>query len=102
MPPVPPVWSPFAPLPTDTEPEVADLRRRRIRKLIDSAKFAAAHPLWQQEASQAYLVARQAAAQAAQPPQGQQPAGKDPSKPPQAGQKTPEPAPGQSKGEVTA
>jgi hypothetical protein len=101
MPPVPPVWSPFAPLPTDTEPEVADLRRRRLRKLIDSAKFAAAPPLWQGEAIQAYNVARQAAAQAAQMAQPQPAQGKQPPKP-QPGQKTPEPAPGQSKGEVTA
>ena len=97
MPPVPPVWSPFAPLPTDTEPEVADLRRRRLRKLIDSAKFAAADPLWQQEALQAYTVARQAAAVMAQPQPGQaQPQASQPQAP-----KNPQPAPGQQKGEVT-
>ncbi len=95
-PPVPPVWSPFAPLPTDSEPEVADMRRRRIRKLIDSAKFAAADPLWQQEALQAYTVARNAAAQMAQPQPGQAP--QQPQQPPQPPH--PQPAPGQKPQEV--
>lgn len=94
-PPIAPVWSPFAPLPTDTEPMVAGLRMRRLRKMIDSAKFDAADPLWQQEALQAYTVARQAQAAAAMPQPGQ-PQGKP--EPP----RNPTSAPGQSPGETKA
>lgn len=95
MPPIPPVWSPFAPLVTDTEPEIADMRRRRLRRLIDSAKFADADPLWQAEASQAYTIARAAAAQAAQGPQGPQQQAQPGQQHEPTPQKSPTPAPGQ-------
>lgn len=80
--PVPFVWSPFAELPTDSEPDVAGIRMRRLRKLIDSVKFGTfgqpGQPPtpWQQEALTAYQKARQYAAAAQMPmgqPQGQQP-----------------------------
>lgn len=63
-PPMP--WTPFTPLPTDDEPATAAMRRRRLAKLIDSAKFEAMPPEWQQVAIAEYQRMRQVEAQAAQ------------------------------------
>ena len=63
-PPMP--WTPFAPLPTDDEPATAALRRRRLAKLIDSAKFESFPPEWQQVAILEYQRMRTIEAQAAQ------------------------------------
>lgn len=40
-------WTPFAPLPTDSEPPIASMRMRRLSRLIDSAKFSAFPTEWQ-------------------------------------------------------
>lgn len=81
---VPPVmpWTPFTPMPTDDEPTIAGLRRRRLARLIDSAKFEGMPKEWQQVAFAEYqrmrgieAQAAQAAAAAAQP---QKPAAKPP------------------------
>jgi hypothetical protein len=68
QPPVPP-WTPFTPMPTDEDPLLADMRRRKLAKLIDSAKFEGMPPEWQQVAIQEYQRMQQivAAAQPAPP-----------------------------------
>ncbi len=80
---IPEPWQPFDISPTDDEPQIATLRRIRIGKLIDEARFQAFPPAWRDTAIQSYQLARgaeAAAAQAAalaahpmpaQPPQGQ-------------------------------
>lgn len=65
QPPVMP-WTPFAPMPTDTEPLIAAMRRRKLGRLIDSAKFEAMDPTWQQVAIQEYERMREVESQAAQ------------------------------------
>lgn len=68
QPPVPP-YSPFVPLPTDSEPPIAAYRMRRLRRLIDTAKFSNVQkypPLWQQLALDEYARMGQVIA-AAQP-----------------------------------
>lgn len=67
-PPVPPPmpWTPFTPMPTDDEPQIAAMRRRRLEKLIDGAKFEGMDPTWQQVAFTEYGRMRQVEAQAAQ------------------------------------
>ena len=61
-------WTPFAPLPTDDEPQTAAMRQRRLAKLINTAKFASFPPEWQQPALEEYQRMRQVvgAAQMAQ------------------------------------
>ena len=59
----PPPWTPFAyVLPNDTEPEIAQLRKRRLSKLISTTRFANQPPQWQQVVFQEYTKMRQAAA----------------------------------------
>ena len=65
QPPVMP-WTPFTPLPTDEDPLLADMRRRKLAKLIDSAKFEGMPPEWQQVAIVEYQRMQQVVA-AAQP-----------------------------------
>ncbi len=83
-PPMP--WTPFQPLPTDDEPQIAAMRRRKLQKLIDGAKFEGMDPTWQQVALTEYARMRQVEAQAAQaaapPPKGQ----KQEQPPPQPGE----------------
>lgn len=84
-PPMP--WTPFAPLPTDDEPETAKRRRIRLGKLIDSAKFEGMPREWQAVAIAEYTRMRQvesAAAQAAQPQPSQKPQAPAPSNAPTA------------------
>jgi hypothetical protein len=71
-------WTPFSPLPTDEQPEVAAFRKRRLARLIDSAKFEAYAPEWQQVAIAEYMRMAGVEAAALQPPPqpGQQPPGK--------------------------
>lgn len=61
-------WSPFMPLPTDDEPLIAQFRQRRLAKLIDSAKFGAQPPEWQQVAIDEYTRMRNAVAASQAPP----------------------------------
>lgn len=84
VPPQPPPmpWTPFAPMPTDDEPLIAAMRRRKLEKLIDGAKFEGMDPTWQQVAFTEYQRMRQvesaAAMAVAQPqpkPQAPQPGG---------------------------
>jgi hypothetical protein len=76
-PPMP--WTPFTPLPTDDEPQIAAMRRRRLEKLIDGAKFEGMDPTWQQVALTEYARMRQVEAAAAQAAaQAQLPASKQP------------------------
>ncbi len=77
-PPMP--WTPFAPLPTDDEPLIAAMRRRKLGKLIDSAKFEGMDPQWRQVALLEYqrmrqveAIAAQAQAAAQQPPKKGEP-----------------------------
>lgn len=67
-PPVMP-WTPFTPMPTDSEPLIAAMRQRRLGKLIDSAKFEAMPKEWQQVAILEYQRMQQivVAAQPAPP-----------------------------------
>lgn len=65
QPPVMP-FTPFTPMPTDTEPLIAALRRRRLARLIDSAKFEGMDPTWQQVAIAEYERMREVESQAAQ------------------------------------
>lgn len=60
-------WTPFVPLPTDEEPRNAEMRLRRLGKLIDTAKFEGYDPLWQQVAIQEYLRMKQVVVAAQQP-----------------------------------
>jgi len=53
MPPKMP-WTPFTPLPTDSEPAIATMRMRRLSKMIDSAKFEGFPPEWQATAINEY------------------------------------------------
>ena len=66
MPPPVMPWTPFDQLPTDTEPQIAAMRRKRLSKLIDTAKFSAMPKEWQQTAIMEYERMRQIEAQAAQ------------------------------------
>lgn len=63
-PPVMP-WTPFDQLPTDTEPQIAAMRRKKLAKLIDTAKFSAMPKEWQQTALLEYERMRTVEAQAA-------------------------------------
>lgn len=63
-PPMP--WTPFAPMPTDDEPQIAAIRQRRLARLIDSAKFESFPPEWQQVAIAEYTRMRTIVSQAAQ------------------------------------
>ena len=65
MMPPPMPWTPFQPLPTDDEPLIAKMRRTKLARLIDTAKFSAAPPEWQQVAIMEYQRMRQVEAQAA-------------------------------------
>ena len=65
QPPVMP-WTPFTPMPTDEDPLLADMRRRKLAKLIDGAKFEGMPPEWQQVAILEYQRMQQVV-QAAQP-----------------------------------
>ena len=65
-PPGPPLWTPFAPLPPDDEPEVAIVRLRRLRRLLGTVRFSSQVARWQQTATAEYSRMRQAVAQAAQ------------------------------------
>jgi len=70
MPPQPPQipppqmpWTPFAlVLPNDNEPEIAQIRKRRLSKLLSSSRFAAQPPQWQQPVFNEYMTMRQASA----------------------------------------
>lgn len=66
VPPPPPIWGPFQAIATDDEPIVAQLRLRRLRKLLVTTRFRALPPRWRQEAEQEYLRMRQAVAIAGQ------------------------------------
>lgn len=78
QPPKPP-WTPFQPLPTDEEAPIAAMRKRRLARLIDSAKFESFPPEWRQVAILEYermkgieAQAMQAAQMAAAGPKAQQ------------------------------
>ena len=63
MPPPVSPWTPFAfVLPNDNEPEIAQIRKRRLSKLISSVRFAAQPPQWQQPVLNEYMTMRQASA----------------------------------------
>lgn len=64
-PPVSP-WTPFTPMPTDEEPTIASMRKRKLGNLIDSAKFESFPGEWQQTAFDEYARMSQIEAQAAQ------------------------------------
>lgn len=66
MPPPTPPWTPFATLPMDSEPDIAKVRKRRLARLMATARFAAQPKEWQAVVVQAYMEARQAMAAAAQ------------------------------------
>jgi hypothetical protein len=68
QPPVMP-WTPFTPMPTDEDPLIAAMRKRKLAKMIDSAKFEGMPPEWQQVAFLEYGRMDQVivAAQPAQP-----------------------------------
>lgn len=72
-PPVAP-WTPFMPMPTDEEPEIAAMRSRRLSRLIDSAKFEGFPAEWQQVAFAEYDRMQKVKAAAMQPPPQPQPA----------------------------
>jgi hypothetical protein len=56
-------WTPFAfVLPNDTEPEIAQIRKRRLSRVMSTARFAAQPPQWQQPVLDEYSKMRQAAA----------------------------------------
>lgn len=77
-PPVMP-WTPFQPMPTDTELAIASMRRRKLAKLLDSAKFEGMPKEWQQVAIAEYERMRQVEqAQLAPPPTPGAPAGPTP------------------------
>ena len=62
-PPPQPPWTPFTPsLPNDTEPEIAQIRKRRLSKLISSVRFSSQPPQWQQVVLTEYTAMRQASA----------------------------------------
>ena len=63
MPPPQSPWTPFVfTLPNDTEPEIAALRKRRLSRLMSSARFAAQPMEWQEPAREEYVKMRQASA----------------------------------------
>ena len=73
LPPVPPQppqipppqspWHPFVEvLPNDNEPEVAQIRKRRLSSLIASTAFSRQPPQWRQPVLAEYMTMRQAAA----------------------------------------
>lgn len=64
--PPPSPWTPFAPMPTDDEPLIASMRRRKLGKLIDTAKFESFPPEWQDCAKQEYMRMRTVESEAAQ------------------------------------
>jgi hypothetical protein len=68
------LWTPFAPLPMDDEPQVAALRQKRLRKLMATARFSAQPPEWQQVVKDEYQRMRQAVALAGQAAAMAQPA----------------------------
>lgn len=59
-------WNPFMPMPTDDEPLIASMRRRKLGKLIDTAKFESFPPEWQETAKLEYTRMRTVEAMAAQ------------------------------------
>lgn len=83
--PVPNVWSPFADRATDQDPAVAGMRKRRLGKLIDTARFESFPAEWRQDAIEAYQRADKVLAMAARPPMPALPPGapQGPPKPPQ-------------------
>src|SRR5215510_6409804 len=70
MPPQPPQipppqmpWTPFSfVLPNDTEPEIAQIRKRRLSNLLSTVRFAEHPPQWRQPVLDEYAKMRQAAA----------------------------------------
>lgn len=66
--PLPPLWTPFAALPVDDLPQVAQVRLRRLGKVMAQVRFAAQPPRWQQELVSAFQRSRQVLALAQQPP----------------------------------
>lgn len=63
MPPPTPPWHPFRDQrANDNEPEIATLRKRRLSKLMSTARFTAQPPQWQQPAATEYMAMRQASA----------------------------------------
>ena len=67
-PPVPqgaPLWTPFAPLAPDDEPQVAAVRLRRLRRLIGTVRFSAQPKEWQKVALDEYSRMRKAVADSA-------------------------------------
>lgn len=66
-PPVAP-WTPFSPLPTDSEPATATMRMRKLGRLIDSVKFESYPKEWQQPAIQEYQRMQQVVASVTPPP----------------------------------
>lgn len=68
QPQAPAPWSPFMPLPMDDEPLIAQLRMRRLSKLMAKTSFSSQHPLWQQLVIDEYNRMRQAVAAAQAPP----------------------------------
>jgi hypothetical protein len=61
----PPLWTPFAPLAPDDEPQVATIRLRRLRRLIGTVRFGAQPKEWQKVALDEYSRMRKAVADAA-------------------------------------
>ncbi len=59
-------WTPFQPMPTDDEPMIAKMRRTKLARLIDTAKFESFPPEWQEVAKMEYVRMRTVEAQAAQ------------------------------------
>jgi len=63
IPPPPEPWTPFQyTLPNDTEPEIAALRKRRLSRLMSTARFSAQPIEWQQPLYEEYVKMRQASA----------------------------------------
>ena len=63
MPPPQMPWTPFAfVLPNDTEPEISQIRKRRISNLLSTTEFSRQPPQWQQPVLDEYTKMRQAAA----------------------------------------
>jgi hypothetical protein len=79
-------WTPFQPLPCDDEPEIAALRKRRLAKLMATARYTAQPPEWRALVDGEYQRMRQAVAMASQPPMQGQIAGQIGGAPTQPGQ----------------
>ncbi|MCR4339819.1 MAG: hypothetical protein NUW01_08035 [Gemmatimonadaceae bacterium] len=62
---LPALWSPFAPLAPDDEPQVAIIRLRRLRRLLGTVRFGAQDKLWQKVALDEYSRMRKAVADSA-------------------------------------